>query len=138
MKKIGLSLLCASTMFTGAAFAQGGDGQFSISAGDAKLNFSGSHRTRHEIKSPATYAGGGVDRTTSVTWMRTRFGVDVNLADDHNFMFEMQDIRSYGSEPTAAANTNDTLDVLQAYYYTSDFLGEGIEILEPYDGGGLG
>lgn len=111
-------------MFAGAALAQGGDG-IMIGSGNVKAKVMGEHRTRHEITTPSTF---GVDRTTSVTWMRTRFGVDVSMPEGHNFMFQLQDIRDFGSEPTAAANTNDTLDVLQAYYSNMNFLGEGIEM----------
>ncbi len=118
------TFLCVCALFPGAAFAEGNGDRLVLESGDVKATFSGELRTRHQIRTPASFA---LDNTTSATLMRMRFGVDVNLPEGHNLLLQFQDARSFGSEPTAAANTNDTFDVLQAYYYNRNLFDEGIE-----------
>ena len=97
------------------------------------LRFFGQHRTRYELRAPATYAPGLADQTSVQQFnMRTRLGVDAKFPYNANFLFELQDVRLWGDEPRAAANSVNTsgfegLDVLQAYFYTTNLFDVGIE-----------
>ncbi|MCA8913332.1 MAG: alginate export family protein, partial [Planctomycetes bacterium] len=98
-----------------------------------KLRFFGQHRTRYEIRTPATYTAALADQTSVQNFnMRTRLGVDARFPGNANFLFELQDVRLWGDEPRAAANTVNSsgfegLDVLQAYFYTTNLFDLGIE-----------
>ena len=98
-----------------------------------RLRFFGQHRTRYELRAPATYAAGLADQTSVQNFnMRTRLGVDAQFPGSVNFLFELQDVRLWGDEPRAAANSVNTsgfegFDVLQAYVYTKNLFDLGIE-----------
>lgn len=98
-----------------------------------KLRFFGQHRTRYELRAPATYSAALAEQTSVSNFnMRTRLGVDAQFPYNANVLFEIQDVRLWGDEPRAAANTGntsgfDSTDVLQAYFYTTNLLDLGIE-----------
>ncbi len=97
------------------------------------LRFFGQHRTRYELRAPAQYNPGLADQTSVQQFnMRTRLGVDAKFPGNANFLFELQDVRLWGDEPRANANSVNTsgfegLDVLQAYIYTTNLFDIGIE-----------
>lgn len=97
------------------------------------LRFFGQHRTRYELRAPATYTAALPDQTSVQEFnMRTRIGVDARFPGSVGFLFELQDVRIWGDEPRAGANSVNTsgyegLDVLQAHIYTHNLFDLGIE-----------
>ncbi|MDC1142483.1 alginate export family protein [Planctomycetota bacterium] len=94
------------------------------------LKFFGQHRQRWGIRSPGGYAPGfAADQhpTDSIN-MRTRFGIKASFPGDIHALFEIQDVRLWGSEPRANANsgTANNTDVLQAFLHTPDLFGQEI------------
>lgn len=93
-----------------------------------KLRFFGQHRTRAELRSPASYAPGVLRHETRLAVnMRNRLGVDALFPGSVGLLFEIQDVRLFGDEPRAAANSANvsgvnSFDVLQAYLYTRNLL----------------
>jgi len=98
-----------------------------------RLRFFGQHRTRAELRSPATYAPGLADQRAEFSVnMRNRLGVDALFPYSAGLFFELQDVRLFGDEPRANANSVNTsgfegLDVLQAYLYSPNLFDAGID-----------
>ncbi|MHC4839344.1 MAG: alginate export family protein [Planctomycetota bacterium] len=101
-------------------------------ADEIKLKFFGQHRQRWGLRSPGGYAAGfAADQhpTDSIN-MRTRFGIKASFPGSINVLFEIQDVRLWGSEPRAAANSGgaNNTDVLQAYLHSDNLFDYGINM----------
>ena len=98
-----------------------------------RLRFFGQHRTRAELRSPSRYTPGlPVQRTEFSVNMRNRLGVDASFPGSAGVLFELQDVRLFGDEPRANANSINSsgfegMDVLQAYIYSPNLLDLGID-----------
>lgn len=98
-----------------------------------RLRFFGQHRTRFELRTPATYGSGLAEQAAvSSVNMRTRLGVDAQFPYSTNVLLEIQDVRLWGDEPRAAANTFnksglDSTDILQAHLYTRNLFDLGVQ-----------
>lgn len=98
-----------------------------------RLRFFGQHRTRAELRSPATYAPGlAQQRAEFSVNMRNRLGIDALFPGSAGVLLELQDVRLFGDEPRANANAVNSsgfegMDVLQAYLYSPNLLDLGID-----------
>lgn len=98
-----------------------------------RLRFFGQHRTRYELRAPATYSATPADQPATQQFnMRTRLGADAQFPGSVNVLFELQDLRLWRDEPRGAANTVNTsgfeaLEVLQAHIYTKNLFYLGID-----------
>jgi hypothetical protein len=98
-----------------------------------KLRFFGQNRTRAELRTPGTYAPGLAEqRVEFAINMRNRLGVDAFFPGSAGVLFELQDVRLFGDEPRANANSVNSsgfegLDVLQAYLYSPNLFDAGID-----------
>ncbi|MCF6228223.1 MAG: alginate export family protein [Planctomycetes bacterium] len=95
-----------------------------------KLKFWGQMRTRYGNRSPGTYAGTAPQEPRDNFLFRTRFGIKASFPASINILFEVQDNRTWGSEPRAASNSGsaNNFDVLQAHLHTPNLFDQGIEM----------
>jgi hypothetical protein len=131
MHRLLLVMLLAA--FGGALFAENDPFRLDIPLDEDEsisLRFFGQHRTRAELRTPASYASdqGAVQNIH----LRTRFGIEAHFPRNANFLFEIQDARFWGDQPRATSNVPQSsgltgLDVLQANVYTTNLLDLGVE-----------